>query len=288
VYSSLSDDGLSAFNKTPQEIERIKKDICKIFRDNDLKITVEANQTKVNFLDVTLDLKSGKHSPHTKEGNTPLYVHKQSNHPTSIIRNIPKSINKRLSEISSDKDCFDRAKDTYQDALYKSGYKYTLSYKASSPDTSRKSKNGQRNITWFNPPYSQNVETKVGKCFLQLTDQHFLKSNPLHKIFNRNTLKLSYRCMSTVKTIISSHNKAQIKQSSNQSEEVADNCNCRNKDSCPLEGNCYIRSIIYQAEVATPQAKETYVGLCDTTFKERYRNHTCSFRNERYKKCNRT
>ena len=113
MYSSLSDDGLSAFNKTPQEIERIKKDICKIFRDNDLKITVEANQTKVNFLDVTLDLKSGKHSPHTKEGNTPLYVHKQSNHPTSIIRNIPKSINKRLSEISSDKDCFDRAKDTY-------------------------------------------------------------------------------------------------------------------------------------------------------------------------------
>ena len=43
------DDGLSAFNKTPQEIERIKKDIRKIFRDNDLKITVEANQTKVNF-----------------------------------------------------------------------------------------------------------------------------------------------------------------------------------------------------------------------------------------------
>ena len=33
------DDGLSAFNKTPQEIERIKKDLCKIFRDNDLKPT---------------------------------------------------------------------------------------------------------------------------------------------------------------------------------------------------------------------------------------------------------
>ena len=37
------DDGLSAFNKAPQEIERIKKDLCAIFRDNDLKITVEAN-----------------------------------------------------------------------------------------------------------------------------------------------------------------------------------------------------------------------------------------------------
>ena len=40
---------------------------------------------------------------------------------------------------------------------------------------------------------------------------------------------------------------------------------------------------VYQAEVVTPQSKETYIGLCDTTFKERYRNHTCSFRNERYK-----
>ena len=239
------DDGLSAFNKSPQEIERIKKDICKIFRDNDLKITVDANLTKVNFLDVTLDLKSGKHSPYTKEGNTPLYVHKQSNHPPSILRHIPESINKRLSEISSDKDCFDKAKGVYQDALNKSGYKYNLSYKAPAPDAPRKSKNRQINITWFNPPYSQNVETKVGKCFLQLIDKHFPKSNPLHKIFNRNTLKLSYSCMSNVKTIISSHNKAQIKKASNQSEEIDNNCNCGNKSSCPLEGNCNIRNIVY-------------------------------------------
>ena len=30
----------------------------------------------------------------------------------------------------------------------------------------------------------------------------------------------------------------------------------------------------------TPESKETYIGLCDTTFTERYRNHTCSFRHE--------
>ena len=38
------------------------------------------------------------------------------------------------------------------------------------------------------PPYSQNVETKVGKCFLQLIDQCFPKTNPLHKIFNRKEI----------------------------------------------------------------------------------------------------
>ena len=49
------------------------------------------------------------------------------------LRNIPESINKRLLEISSDKECFDKAKSTYQDTLNKSGYKYNLSYKETSP-----------------------------------------------------------------------------------------------------------------------------------------------------------
>ena len=85
------DDGLAALNRTPQEIERIKKDLCKTFRDNDLKITVEANKTTVNFLDVTLDLKSGKHRPYSKPGNIPLYVHNKSDHPPSILKNIPET-----------------------------------------------------------------------------------------------------------------------------------------------------------------------------------------------------
>ena len=107
------DDGLAAFNVKPREMENIKKEICKVFRDNDLKITVEANTTKVNFLDVTLDLRSEKYYPYTKEGNIPLYVHKKSNHPPSILKNIPASINRRLSGISSDRECFDNAKGVY-------------------------------------------------------------------------------------------------------------------------------------------------------------------------------
>ena len=67
------DDGLAAFNKTPKEIEKIKKELCKIFHENDLKIMIEAIKSIVNFPDVTLDLQSGKHYPYTKEGNIPLY-----------------------------------------------------------------------------------------------------------------------------------------------------------------------------------------------------------------------
>ena len=216
------DDGLAAFNKTPKEIEKIKKELCKIFRENDLKITIEANKTIVNFLAVTLDLQSGKHYPYTKEGNVPLYVHKKSNRPPSILKNIPDSINKRLSEISSDRHCFDNAKTVYQEALNKSGYNYNLSYNEPRNEIQHSRKNRPRNILWYNPPFSKNVKTNVGKCFLSLIDQHFPNSHSLHKIFNRNTLKLSYSCMTNIKTIISNHNKAQIKKSDPTNDS---NCN---------------------------------------------------------------
>ena len=52
---------------------------------------------------------------------------------------------------------------------------------------------------------------------------------------------------------------------------------------CPIDGNCNTENVIYQAEVTTATTKETYIRLCDTTFKLRYRNHICSFRNEWYK-----
>ena len=52
------DDGLAALNKTPREIENIKKYICQTLNEYNLKLTIEANKKTVNFLDVTLDLNS--------------------------------------------------------------------------------------------------------------------------------------------------------------------------------------------------------------------------------------
>ena len=100
------DDGLAVINQTPQKIEKIKKEICKIFAQNNLWITIEANKKIVDFLDVTLDLPTGRFKPFSKPATTPLYIHSKSNHPPSIIRNIPEAINKRLSEISCDEDAF--------------------------------------------------------------------------------------------------------------------------------------------------------------------------------------
>ena len=54
-----------------------------------------------------------------------------------------------------------------------------------------------------------------------------------------------------------------------------DNCNCRIKTDCPLEGECLSESIIYKATVDN---KETYIGLAGGTFKQRFTAHKASFR----------
>ena len=87
------DDGLGVLNKRPQQVERIKKQICQKFRENGLQISVEANRKTTDFLDVTLDLNSNTYQPFIKPNNILQYVHIDSNHPPHILQNIPININ---------------------------------------------------------------------------------------------------------------------------------------------------------------------------------------------------
>ena len=58
------------------------------------------------------------------------YINIESNHPPSIIKQLPLSIKSRLSSLSSPEEIFNDSVIPYQDALDKSGYKYKLKYKA--------------------------------------------------------------------------------------------------------------------------------------------------------------
>jgi hypothetical protein len=162
---------------------------------------------ELNWIDVTLT--TGKYHPYSKPNNTPLYVHSKSNHPPSVLRNIPLSINKRLTEISSDQDSFEQASPSYQQALDKSGYNHKLQFKHPLNLTTNK-KTRSRKIKWYNPPYSKNVSTSVGQSFLKIIDEEFPADHPLHKIFNRNTVKISYSCMPNIKQTIDGHNKSTL------------------------------------------------------------------------------
>ena len=128
--------------------------------------------------------------------------------------------------------------------------------------------------------------------FFALVDKHFPKDHKLRKIFNRNTIKISYSCMNNTKQIIDNHNKC-ILNSSKHINDTADNtntkdtktCNCRQKNTCPLNGNCLQSSLIYQATVTRKDnsTTETYIGLTENDFKTRYRNHTASFRHTKHR-----
>ena len=128
-----------------------------------------------------------------KPGNTPQYVHCDSNHPPSILRSVPEAISKRLSNISSDKSAFDSAIPPYQEALRRSGYNYKLQY---NPQPTKPKRSRTRNVIWLNPPYNCTVSTNIGYKFLQAIDECFPSHHPLHKIFNMqkySNIKLQLR-----------------------------------------------------------------------------------------------
>ena len=279
------DDGLAVCKATPRQTEIIKKELCRIFANNKLKLEIEANKKVVNFLDLTLDLRTGTYKPYLKPNNTPLYVHKQSNHPPLIINNIPESINKRLSSISSNENAFNTGTPIYQEALQKSGYSYQLKYKAELPRTSQYNKETRRrrtrNITWFNPPYSDNVTTNIGKKFFSLLNNCFPPGHKLHRLLNKNTVKLSYSCMANMDQVISAHNKYILAKQKPQ-PAMQNNCNCRMQSQCPLEGKCLTDNIVYQATVTRHDnhKEDSYIGLTENTFKTRYTAHKASFKHK--------
>ena len=127
----------------------------------------------------------------------------------------------------------------------------------------------------------------IGHRFLALVDKHFPEDHKLRKIFNRNIIKISYSHMNNTEQIIDNHNNC-ILNSSKHINDTADNtntkdtktCNCRQKNTCPLNRNCLQSSLIYQATVTRKDnsTTETYIGLTENDFKTRYRNHTASFR----------
>ena len=62
-------------------------------------------------------------------------------------------------------------------------------------------------------------------------------------------------------------------------------CNCRDKNNCPLDNKCLTPQIVSQADVNidTDNTNKYYLGITETSFKDRYRNHISSFKNEQQK-----
>ena len=129
-----------------------------------------------------------------------MHIHISSNHPSKIIKQLPNTINQRLSDNSSDEAAFNSTKVEYEDALKKSDYKVNLKY--TNKTTAKPKRNRQKNTKWFNPLFNKSVKTNVAKIFFRLLDKHFSRTNRLYKIFNHNTVKVSYSFKENVRQII--------------------------------------------------------------------------------------
>ena len=271
------DDGLIMLGKCPgPRKEKLIKELHRLFMNHGLKITIASTGPSANYLDVTMDLSDGSYRPYRKLNDTPVYINAASNHPPSVLKHIPKMVEKRSQSISSDEAVFNNAKLTYEETLKRSGFETKFDYKKNESTTRRRSK--KRKIIWFNPPYCQSVETNVARKFLLLVDKHFPPGHDLRKIFNRNTLKVSYSCMPSIDSTIKGHNSRLTNQTAAERT-----CNCRKSDTCPVDGRCLEQGIIYEASVKTDTITKKYVGLTEGTFKRRLYGHRQSFKNSSLK-----
>ena len=68
-----------------------------------------------------------------------------------------------------------------------------------------------------------NVQTNIGREFLNLVGKHFPKSHRYNKIFNKNNIKVSYSYTDNLQTIIKKHNRKILGTSKTPNTE--NNCN---------------------------------------------------------------
>ena len=130
LFGIYRDDGLMVVKGGGPEVDRARKEVIRIFQEENLKVTTECNSKCVDFLDIILDLSNNSTRPFIKPNANTKYVSTSSSHPPAIIRSIPDGVSRRLSTISSSKELFDQELPYYQAAMNRAGHKENLTYEA--------------------------------------------------------------------------------------------------------------------------------------------------------------
>ncbi len=89
---------------TPKKCDGIRKRLYKLFDASGFRLDVITGLKNTDYLDVTLNLYSGTVSPFRKRNQDLHYVNGGSNHPIQVFDHVPKGIEHRLSNNSSNKE----------------------------------------------------------------------------------------------------------------------------------------------------------------------------------------
>ena len=108
--------------------------------------------------------------------------------------------------------------------------------------------------------------------FIKLISKYFPPYHKFVKIFNKNTMKLSYSCMPNIRYC------TKILQP--KFTEPQKLCKYLVKEDCPMNGLCLTSSTLYQPTIKCSDSKykqKRYKEICETTFKKRYASQKRSF-----------
>ena len=216
----------------------------------------------VNFLDVTQNLSNNSYKSFIKTDQHPSYINVNSNHPKTIIKQVPKAVNYQQM-----RKTFKESSKIYIDALKNSGFKEEFTYLEENianvinkEKNKYDHKNRKRKIIRFNPAFCRLTSINVGKYFLKLRDKHFKHDNILQKIFNRKTLKISYSCTKNIFQIINNHNKEILKEfqnrinnNNNNNNSKQNECNCKTRNDCPTNELYNLSNVVYKGIIIYPK-----------------------------------
>ena len=119
-------------------IENLRKKLRWKFTEQKTQIKLELDSSKINFLDVTLDLQNNTYHLFRKPNTKETYIKSSSNHPSNIKKELPKMIQHWLSYLSKNKHVFDEHKVPYEAALRNSGFTTPLKLKKSTTQIQRR------------------------------------------------------------------------------------------------------------------------------------------------------
>ena len=148
-------DGLIIVDRgTPKKCDGIRKRLYKLFEEFGFRLDVTIDLKITDYLDVTLNLYSGTVSPFRKRNQDLRNVNMGSSHPIQVFKHVPKGIEQRLSNNSSNKEIFERSKQEYEEALKNDGYRINSEYRNRDESSTQRRRNKPKKILWLNPPYS--------------------------------------------------------------------------------------------------------------------------------------
>ena len=113
---------------------------------------MERNLIETEFLDITFTFVIKKYFPFRKAANKPLFINDllSINQPPTIMKQLPKIISKIISDLSCNKEEFNKVKSVYETALRDREHFSSMSFNNSNTQNTRRSRNSK--VLWFNPP----------------------------------------------------------------------------------------------------------------------------------------